>query len=58
VRREGEIISIPPADLALQPEDILFVVGPPARIADLETVLRGAGGKKSPPSRKRVEAGR
>ncbi len=58
VRREGEIISIPPSDLALEPEDILFVVGPPAKLADLETVLRGAGGKKPPPSRKRVEAGR
>ena len=58
VRREGEIISIPPSDLALEPEDILFVVGPPAKLADLEAVLRGAGGKKPSPSRKRVEAGR
>ncbi len=41
VRREGDIISIPPADLALEPEDILFIVGPPEKITDLETVLRG-----------------
>jgi monovalent cation:H+ antiporter-2, CPA2 family len=41
VRREGEIISIPPSDLALKPEDILFVVGPPEKIVELETVLRG-----------------
>ncbi len=41
VRREGDIISIPPADLALEPEDILFIVGPPGKIMELETVLRG-----------------
>ncbi len=41
VRREAEIVSIPPADLTLQPEDILFIVGPPEKMTDLETVLRG-----------------
>jgi monovalent cation:H+ antiporter-2, CPA2 family len=41
VRRDAEIVSIPPADLALQPEDILFIVGPPGKMMDLETVLRG-----------------
>jgi monovalent cation:H+ antiporter-2, CPA2 family len=44
VRREGEIISIPPADFALQPEDILFIAGPPEKIGDLEHVLRGRNG--------------
>jgi len=43
VRRDAEIISIPQAELALQPEDILFVVGPPEKMMDLETVLRGEG---------------
>jgi CPA2 family monovalent cation:H+ antiporter-2 len=41
VRRDAEIFSIPQADLDLQPEDILFIVGPPEKIMDLETVLRG-----------------
>jgi len=41
VRREAEIFSIPPAELDLQPEDILFVVGPPEKMMDLEKVLRG-----------------
>jgi CPA2 family monovalent cation:H+ antiporter-2 len=41
VRRDAEIISIPPADLELQPEDILFLVGPPEKMIDLEAVLRG-----------------
>ena len=49
VRREGEILSIPPADLALEPEDILFIVGPPANLADLEAVLRGPAGRGTPP---------
>jgi CPA2 family monovalent cation:H+ antiporter-2 len=40
VRRDAEIISIPPADLNLQPEDILFIAGPPEKITDLEAVLR------------------
>jgi CPA2 family monovalent cation:H+ antiporter-2 len=43
VRRDAEIVSIPPADLTLQPEDILFIVGPPEKMMDLETVLRGEG---------------
>ncbi|HEX7504435.1 MAG TPA: cation:proton antiporter [Syntrophales bacterium] len=43
VRRDAEIVSIPTADLALQPEDILFIVGPPEKMTDLETVLRGEG---------------
>ncbi|OPY05687.1 MAG: Inner membrane protein YbaL [Syntrophaceae bacterium PtaB.Bin038] len=55
VRREGDIISIPPADLALEPEDILFIVGPPAKIADLEALLRGPVGKSFRSKRKRVE---
>jgi CPA2 family monovalent cation:H+ antiporter-2 len=41
VRRDAEIFSIPQADLDLQPDDILFIVGPPEKIMDLETVLRG-----------------
>jgi CPA2 family monovalent cation:H+ antiporter-2 len=41
VRRDAEIFSIPQADLDLQPEDILFIVGPPEKIMDLEKVLRG-----------------
>ncbi|HNS54942.1 MAG TPA: NAD-binding protein, partial [Syntrophales bacterium] len=49
VRREGEILSIPPADLALEPEDILFIVGPPAKIAELEAVLRVPAGRENPP---------
>jgi CPA2 family monovalent cation:H+ antiporter-2 len=43
VRRDAEIVSIPPADITLQPEDILFIVGPPEKMMDLETVLRGEG---------------
>ena len=41
VRRDAEIFSIPQADLELRPEDILFIVGPPEKITDLETLLRG-----------------
>ncbi|HET6490310.1 MAG TPA: cation:proton antiporter [Syntrophales bacterium] len=41
VRRDAEIVSIPPAELALQPEDILFIVGPPEKMMNLEMVLRG-----------------
>jgi Trk K+ transport system NAD-binding subunit len=41
VRRDAEIFSIPQADLVLEPEDILFIVGPPEKITDLEKVLRG-----------------
>lgn len=41
VRRDAEIFSIPPAELDLQPEDILFTVGPPGKMTDLEKVLRG-----------------
>jgi len=47
VRRGGEILSIPPPDLSLEPEDILFVAGPPARIADLEAVLRRPSGHET-----------
>jgi len=41
VRRDAEIFSIPQADLDLRPDDILFIVGPPEKIMELETVLRG-----------------
>ncbi len=41
VRRGAEIFSIPSADLDLQPEDILFIVGPPGKMTDLEKALRG-----------------
>jgi CPA2 family monovalent cation:H+ antiporter-2 len=41
VRRDAEIISIPPPEFGLQPEDILFIVGPPEKMMDLERVLRG-----------------
>jgi len=41
VRRDAEIFSIPQADLDLRPDDILFIVGPPEKITELETVLRG-----------------
>jgi CPA2 family monovalent cation:H+ antiporter-2 len=43
VRRDAEIFSIPPAEFDLQPEDILFIVGPPEKMMDLEKVLRGEG---------------
>jgi len=43
VRRYAEIFSIPPAELDLQPEDILFIVGPPEKMMELEKVLRGEG---------------
>jgi len=43
VRRGAEIFSIPPAELDLQPEDILFIVGLPEKMTDLEKVLRGEG---------------
>ncbi len=41
VRREGEIYSIPPGEFGLQAGDILFIVGPPAKIMALEKVFRG-----------------
>ena len=43
VRRDTEIISIPPADFDLKPEDILFLAGPPEKIMNLEKILRGEG---------------
>jgi CPA2 family monovalent cation:H+ antiporter-2 len=43
VRRDAEIFSIPKTELELRPEDILFLVGPPEKITELETVLRGEG---------------
>jgi len=42
VRRGAEIYSIPSSDLDLQPEDILFIVGPSEKIIDLEKTLRGS----------------